>query len=61
MPPKPAIIFVHREIRKHAKKFGVSISDNAIIIVDGHIKRLVKEAARRAKGNKRKTILPCDC
>jgi histone H3/H4 len=36
------------------------ISNEAIIIVNGRVEEIVKEAANRAKLNSRKTIMPHD-
>jgi len=55
-----ADIIYKSRVRELAKEAGVRISQDAIIIVDGRVKELVRKAAERAKANHRKTIQPQD-
>jgi len=47
-------------IKELAKKHGLRMSGDAAEALNGQIAEMVKAAAERAKGNKRKTIYPVD-
>jgi histone H3/H4 len=51
---------VASRIQQLAGKQKMRLSSKAIMILDSRIEELLKEAAKRAKGNGRKTIMPYD-
>ena len=51
---------VKSRVLKLVGSLNCKISSQAIIIVNGRIEQLFKDAAERAKMNKRKTIMPQD-
>jgi len=51
---------VNSEIKNFVHKANLNISSEAIIIVDGRVDELLKRAVKRARGNRRKTIMPYD-
>jgi len=51
---------VKSKVQKLVKGINMWISSKAIIIIDGRIEEILKKAAKRAQGNKRRTIMPQD-
>jgi len=50
----------NKEVIAIAKSYGVKISEQAIIDINGRIRNIIKRATERAKANRRKTIMPHD-
>lgn len=51
---------IKSKVQKLVKDLNMRISSKAIIIVDSRIEEMLKKAAKRAQGNKRRTIMPQD-
>ena len=51
---------VKSKVQKLVKGINMRISSKAIIIIDGRIEEILKQAAKRAQENKRRTIMPQD-
>ena len=47
-------------IREYAKKLGMRVSEKSFPAIDERLMLILKEAAVRAKADRRKTILPRD-
>ena len=59
-PKKPKGYIVKSKIKDFSHQVGLNISSKAIIIIEGRIEEILKKAAKRAKANHRKTIMPYD-
>lgn len=48
------------KIQEFARSYNLRISPETIIIINGRVEEMLKEAAKRAQDNNRKTIMPYD-
>ena len=52
---------VQSKVREFIKKKGLNTGGNALDALDKALKKLIEDAAKRAKANDRKTLMARDC
>ncbi len=53
-------LLVKSEVKRIAKKLGLRFPDNVVKKFEKKVEELIKQAAKRAKGNKRLTLREYD-